>query len=73
MFAMFGLEVCRDSHDRRKRLTEKHCHAVRVIHEGKIDAKKYINKVVSLENLVGEDIKIAEAGEALKVVIIPLL
>ena len=47
--------------------------ALHVIHEGKIDAGKYISKVVSLENMVDEGIKAAEAGEALKVVVDPWL
>ena len=47
--------------------------ALHVINEGKITASKYITKVVSLENMVNEGIKAAEAGEALKVVINPWL
>lgn len=45
--------------------------ALHVIHSGKITADKYITKVVSLENMVSEGIKAAEAGEALKVVVDP--
>jgi L-iditol 2-dehydrogenase len=47
--------------------------ALRVIRDGHINAKQYITKIVSLEHLVDEGIKAAEAGEALKVVINPWL
>ena len=47
--------------------------AVRVIHEGKITASKYISRVVSLEDMVEKGIKAAQAGEALKVVVNPWL
>ena len=46
--------------------------ALRVIRDGKISAKKYINKVVSLGNIVA-GIRTAETGGALKVLINPWL
>jgi L-iditol 2-dehydrogenase len=47
--------------------------ALSVIRDQKITAGKYISKIVSLENIVTEGIKAAEAGEALKVVVNPWL
>jgi L-iditol 2-dehydrogenase len=47
--------------------------ALHVIHAGQINAQKYISKVVSLERMVEDGIKAAEAGEALKVVVNPWL
>ena len=47
--------------------------ALAVIRDKKITASKYISKIVSLENIVTEGIKAAEAGEALKVVVNPWL
>lgn len=47
--------------------------ALHVIHAGQINAHKYISNVVSLERMVEDGIKAAEAGEALKVVVNPWL
>lgn len=47
--------------------------ALSVIRDQHITASKYISKIVSLENIVTEGIKAAEAGEALKVVVNPWL
>lgn len=47
-----------------------HEKALQLINEGKISAKKYINKYVSLDE-IPEGIAYAEQGKALKVIIRP--
>jgi L-iditol 2-dehydrogenase len=50
--------------------TYMHEVALRTIMEGKIDAERYISRILPLERLV-EGIRSAESGEALKIVIDP--